>query len=371
MIAGHFKIAARTPIDSLTQGERLPVTTPRTVLRRIGRVDFDGLPASFSRFAEQQFKEPRPRRVTDAFRQTAVVEHPVNGQVFNRNQPESIDDLAGFLMGEISPLESDPLMNARDTASPLCPLRRPFLGRAQFALGFGQLLFGKLKEARVLDPLAGREVREAFQPDINPDDCGRSDERGARLYFAREGRVPLARGRAAQGAGFWLTLKRTMKARLDLADLGELQMPALERAARRHLREGEAVIPMRAPESRIARLFARLEAAKEGLKGQIEPEGNVLQNLRVNTLKLRPLLFEFRQSGLLRVEVQTFAFFFVGCLSFLKQAVVQPTALMEHLRQRNCLLLGGIQPVLKTFTHEGQFRLNWPFAQGVADSSAA
>ena len=44
-------------IGTLTQGHHLPMMTPAAILRCVGRIHFEELPASFFRFAGQLIKE--------------------------------------------------------------------------------------------------------------------------------------------------------------------------------------------------------------------------------------------------------------------------------------------------------------------------
>lgn len=100
-------------IDPLTQGHLLPMVTPVALLTRVGKVDFDCRSASFFRFAEQPLKKTRPRRVLDAFRQTMVLRHTMDVQIFHTDDPEPINDAATRLMREVVTPEADPFVNTR------------------------------------------------------------------------------------------------------------------------------------------------------------------------------------------------------------------------------------------------------------------
>jgi hypothetical protein len=63
-------------IGSLTQRHFLPMMAPAAILRCRGRIDFDQGSPSFFRFGGQSVKEPRPRRVTDAFGKAMMMNHP-------------------------------------------------------------------------------------------------------------------------------------------------------------------------------------------------------------------------------------------------------------------------------------------------------
>jgi hypothetical protein len=51
----------------------------------------------------QQGGELAPRRVLDAVRQTMVVRHPVDRQVFDGEQIKLIDDATALLIAEVTP----------------------------------------------------------------------------------------------------------------------------------------------------------------------------------------------------------------------------------------------------------------------------
>ena len=80
---------ARTPEDPLPERHPLPVAAHVAVLRGVRRIDRDDLTPGTRSLVRQERRELRPRRVVDALRQTAVVHHPVDRQVLDR------DDLGG------------------------------------------------------------------------------------------------------------------------------------------------------------------------------------------------------------------------------------------------------------------------------------
>src|SRR5947209_20152964 len=97
-------------IDSLTQGHLLPMMAPAAILRRVGRIHFDELSASFFRFAREFVKELRPRGIGNAFGQAMGMNHAVDAQVFYAHGPELVDDLPGLLMREVVSSEGNTLI---------------------------------------------------------------------------------------------------------------------------------------------------------------------------------------------------------------------------------------------------------------------
>nr|HET6901914.1 hypothetical protein [Ktedonobacteraceae bacterium] len=94
-------------IGSFTQGHFLSMVTPAAILRRIGRVDFNEGSPSFFRFGGQSFKKLRPCRVTDALGQAMIMDHAIHIQVLHTDHAETIYNLPGRLMREISTTEGN------------------------------------------------------------------------------------------------------------------------------------------------------------------------------------------------------------------------------------------------------------------------
>src|SRR6266516_4988431 len=126
MIAVYQDSTARTIEYSFRQGHLLSMSTHAACLTRIGWIDFDKRSASFFRFARELSKECRPRGICNAFGQTVIMNHSVDLQVFHTDDPETIYDLAAFLVGEVVSSEGDPLMHSCSDLAVLLSLRRVF-----------------------------------------------------------------------------------------------------------------------------------------------------------------------------------------------------------------------------------------------------
>src|SRR5258708_30955237 len=125
-------------IGSLRQRHRLSMMAPAALLRGVGGIDFDQRPASFFRFAEQVRKEGRPCRIMNALRQTMIVNHAVDMQVFHTDDPICIDNLTAFLMGEVLPSPRNPLMDTCHGFAMLTPLGTSLRKFRMFALHLGK-----------------------------------------------------------------------------------------------------------------------------------------------------------------------------------------------------------------------------------------
>ncbi len=279
----------------------LPLSTPAAGLTCRGRIDFDERSASFCRFAGELGKECRPRGICNAFRETMIMGHAVDVEVFHRNHAKRVDNLTALLVGKVLPPEGDPFMHTCNGFAMLATLWRALCQLALLTLHLCQ---------------------------------GASD-----------------------GERFHLAFDRAVIDHLDRANLGERQ-PVSMRETEARLRKGEASIASLAFEAGIAWLFTCAASAKEGLERQINPDRHILQDLGMNRLKRRTFLFEERIGGLLLVARQALAILFVDFLAFVQQVVVEPTALFQCLVELMKLLLGWVEPILQHFTHVSIKHLN-------------
>jgi len=138
---------------------------------------------------------------------------------------------------------------------------------------------------------------------------------------------------------------------LHSIDLGKYHM-AFVGDGKAALREGEGVIAPIALEAWEAGFFSMLFAAPdEGFHRQIDPHCYVLQDLRVYLFQGGAFLFQYGKGFLLLIERKGYTLMLMGLFALLKQVVVQPTTLFKGLVQLVNLLLGGVYPILKHFTH--------------------
>jgi len=160
-------MTARTIQYSDIQGHLLPMSTYATCLTRIGRIDFDKRSASFFRFARELSKECRPRGICNAFGQTVIMNHSVDLQVFHTDDPETIYDLAAFLVGEVVSSEGDPLMHSCYDLAVLPSLRRALRKFGVFPLPVSQGFLFFTKEPGVFNLFTGRECSKRFESHVN------------------------------------------------------------------------------------------------------------------------------------------------------------------------------------------------------------
>src|SRR5438105_932863 len=158
-------------VGTLTEWHLLPMMAPTAILRCIGRIDFDYCSASFYRFAGKLIKECRPRRVTDAFCEAMVMDHPIYMEVLHTDQTKLVDDPSGMLVGEVIAPELDPFMHTSYNLTMLASLSTAFCKLGVLALNFGKGFLFLAKETRVLDFLPIGEGCKGLEAHVNANLC--------------------------------------------------------------------------------------------------------------------------------------------------------------------------------------------------------
>ena len=96
----------------LTSGKRFAYscTTLAAILGGERRRNFPHSPPSFFRFGVEYRKESSPCRVTDAFGEMMILDHPTDVQNFDRDVVELSDQLKRDFVQEVEPLPLDSQM---------------------------------------------------------------------------------------------------------------------------------------------------------------------------------------------------------------------------------------------------------------------
>src|SRR5713101_9471960 len=81
-------------VGAVSEGERLPMSTARAILRRVCGVHRDKAPTGPCCLVGEKCGELGPRCVMDAVGATLVVRHPVEREVRNGDQSNGVDDAA-------------------------------------------------------------------------------------------------------------------------------------------------------------------------------------------------------------------------------------------------------------------------------------
>lgn len=374
-------------IGAIRQGEvRFAMSTARAVLRRIRGIHGDELPVGPCCLTSDQCAELSPRGVVDALGQVLVLDDMADGQIFNGNDIELVDNGATMLMSEVVTLPFRPFMGARHHLSASlapCPgstffgvvahrLPHPIVVEIRFlggdarrhvlafglvgvqgdlmlALRFPKGMFFLAKKARVGDLPPIRTGSKGFQPNIHTNLFPGRGQRN-RLPLTGDRDKPFPRGGAPNRRRLGGAFQMSVIDDLDLANLRDGQAAALtiERTATGHLRKGQRVIASLAAKARIARILARFESPKERLHRQIEPFGHLLQDLGMHPFEGGPhRFFEARQLSMLIKEFDRFLMFFPRRFALAQEIIPEPTALLQLLHEHALLPFGGIDAVLE------------------------
>jgi hypothetical protein len=97
----------------------------------------------------KQGGELTPRRVLDALRETGVMRHPVDRQIFNGNHVEPGNNPTAVLMGEVTAPPGDALMDTGHDLAAAGAFGCPILFLAETPLNLCQRLLLGAEEARV------------------------------------------------------------------------------------------------------------------------------------------------------------------------------------------------------------------------------
>ena len=325
------------------------MSTPATGLRCVGRIDSDQLSASLFRFARQLIKECRPRRITNAFGETMVMHHSVHMQVFYRNQTELVHDHTGVLMSEITASELNPFMDTGYDMAVLAPFSTPFGKFGMLALNLCQCFLFFAEETRILDLLPIGKSSKGLETNIYTYLCG-IFRQALRFALTREANIPLTGGRPGDGACLDLASYWAVVDHLDGANLGEADTIIMG-DGEAALWKGEAVIASFPFKAWIAWFLSGFDTPKERLECKIYTHCYILENLRMDSLEGRMLLFQHRVCCLLSIAGKPLASLLVGGFTLLKQMVVEPATLFKRLIKQSLLFLCRIDSILKVFKH--------------------
>ena len=121
-------------MDTFSQGLLLAMSTARTVLTRIGRIDRYKRPTGTCCLVREERSELGPRCIVNTFGEAMIVHHLIDRQVFHRNDVEVIDHATARLMGKVAPSVRNTLMHSADDLATLTPLWRAFRGSRKLPL---------------------------------------------------------------------------------------------------------------------------------------------------------------------------------------------------------------------------------------------
>lgn len=325
------------------------LTTTGTPLRGPSGVNQDKPPSSLCRFDVGMLHKLTPGHIRNAPVNGAIAVglHRLNSQVLKHDQAEAVDQLTAFLVREVVPPVLDAAMDMVQGLDRSGPLRRPPIQLAHLALDSFQVLFISFHPTLPFDGLTGAEGGKSGQAQVKPNHFSRQRQRFW-LNFTRKTSKPVAYPISLDGQSLDRSLDGPVQLDLDLANLGEKQpFPQLKP----RLLKGEAGVPAKALEARIAVFMAGFDPLKEGLKSQVNPLLNVLQDLRMNLGQFRPLRLPSSQDFVGLVQAQGLLFLLPGQTTQRQSVVIDAPARFKSLLKPGTLLFGWKEAVLKCLTH--------------------
>jgi hypothetical protein len=331
------------------------ITTLTTRLRGVGRINGYEYAASFFRFATYHLEKVRPGGIGNTFGKLRVCYHAVDPQILYKNCAELVDNFAAVLMGKVVTFPACAFMRAGNRFTPQTAFFRAFNFFSQPALDFSQVLFFFTKKARIANFLPVRESGKGFKSNIKANFVIQFWQT-VRLNFNRKTNIPFARTTTGEGSSFGHTLEGPMQLDFDIPYIRNNQPIPHNLTTSRDLGESHGVVTAITLKPGIAnRWFSRLYPAEVGLKSQVYPLGNILQDLGMNFFKGRSLSFKYGNTPLGLIVRKVTLVLFPGLLTHGKGVVVQPATFFELFLKQSGLPPGRPYSVLKSFSHSDKY----------------
>lgn len=266
-------------------------------LRSTIRIHHQNARTSLFRFERDDGNELTPTDIMNVFCQVRIFDHVLDGQIFEFNRVESLNEFIRFLKMKVLSLTLDFFMFPRQQFSGLASVRSFFLGTTtkttlccfQFALGF-------FDEARIFNSFTRRKRHCRFNPGIKTNRFTRRVQVFDGLIVGGENNVPtihFTRDRTC----FDSSLDRTRQANTNRTDTRKRQLVAFKFKA--VLWICERVVPIFSFEAGKTRCFAIFASAKECLERFIDATKSFLKDLSVDIFYIGSKLFNRGQlSGL-------------------------------------------------------------------------
>jgi hypothetical protein len=263
-----------------TNGERhfLPVTAIAANLTRVSRINSFKRPASVFSFAFRHREKASPSYIADGLRETPIIDHPANVQIFDRDHVKAPNQVCRNLVMKILATARDFQMRFGDFDSLLCTALRSLLFAGKPSLLPLEIIQRALEMARVFNLFTVAQCGETGNADIYADRGASQWEWVGLGYFTNKLRIPAVNA-ACNAKLFALSFNWTAQPDAATANAGDCKFVAFERArsdAFIFLRKG--MITIFALVSGKAWLFAILDSAKEAFKRFINTFNRVLLN---------------------------------------------------------------------------------------------
>src|SRR5262249_19170841 len=276
MITAYYCAALAAFVN--THGERhlLPVTAIAANLTRVPWVYSFKRPASVLSFAFRHPEKASPGHVAERLGEIAILDHPANVQIFDRDRVKSSDQIGRYFMLKILSTARYFQMRFDDFDPLFCAPLRSVLSARKSPLLSLQILHRALEMARILDLFTVRECGKTGNADIYSDSLPRLRQRLSFGYLANKQSIP-AVNTACDPKLFALSFNRAGEPDATSTDTGNRKFVAFDRAGPNllvFLREG--VIAVFALESGESRFLSILNAPKEAFESFVNTFERIL-----------------------------------------------------------------------------------------------
>lgn len=352
MVSVEYQPTTEAGMDTLSQRLFLTMTTARTVLAGVRRVDRYKRSTGPCCLVREERSELRPCRILNTLGEAMVVYHAIDRQIFDGNDPKAIDETAAFLVGKVGTAVSNSFMHSRHNPPPFSAFWGSPGHCGEFTLGPLQVLFIGAQKLGTRRLFPCRKRRKAEEPYVNTHRLIYRRQ-GTDFYLTCNRHIPFACAGATNRTGFRRTFQRSMLDDPYGANLRQLQDALSQLTPIAILRKRHRVIPTLAAKAWVPRFLTGFAATEKGLEGEINPQCHVLQYLRVNAQQLRTSSLELRQGNRLLVVIQGFLVLFVGLLPLIEEMIVQTPTFLKLILKLMSLFFGGVESVFHGLKHRG------------------
>jgi hypothetical protein len=343
MISTRRQTASEASVPTILKGLG-HARSAETRLTGSARVNLDELATGACSLVRDESQKLRPPCIVDRLGQHPAGQ-PLDVQIFHRNQAETVDDLARFLVNKIRSLIANlnirPLKKSHCFASAVATLFAP----CHFALAASQPGFGIPVVAGVLNLGAIRQNSETIQADVNPD-LLRGCWQWLRIALDAEAGEPAA-GFPLDGDCLDLSFERPVQFHIDMPRALYAQLSAGKQPATVAVgRKGNAVVPARRPKPGKTWLVSAFHSGKESLEGSIHPAQHILAAREVCQRQTAVGAHGFELISLV-VIVNRLAANLPGLNALLERGVVKRAGFLQFAGEECGLCRRRIQPVFE------------------------
>lgn len=356
MISIRRQPAVQTQMPALSQ-RLFHARTTGAYLASSPRINLHEQPTSIFRFVGQQSNEVSPSGVENRLTQFWVLRHPVDIQVFDRNESVRVYERPRKVVVEIASLIPDVIMEPLKQQDRFEPAVRSFLSTGNTSLQTSQFCLRPAKPSRVFDTSSIAKGRERGQSDVNADSVAAKRQwRSLRFYNKQSEPAPRL---PFYGKGFNQTHNRTMQIDANPANPRQSQFASFYGLS--DLPKREAVIPSCGAKSGIAWRFAIPNTSKEPLKRRLYALQGVFQHIRVNCTHVLPQRLDFgKLFGLIKIR-DRFALPLPCFTPFSDTRVVEFAANCKLLIQNLFLPFGGVDSIAEGLDHANILLLRFSY----------